>query len=327
MKRVVFFGMSGGFSTVPLAALATSGLAPVLVVRGLPRPAHRPRRSPASVEYRSPRSWLSRARGRTRASSPPTSLERVGERDLERAAFDLGIDVLSTTDANDPRSLRRIRSVSPDAFVVAGFPHLLSRDLLSLSKRGGLNVHPGKLPEERGPAPLFWALKDGRTTITFSIHVLDEGEDTGNIVSTGRLVFEPGADGEEILTECARRAAPQLLRALRGLLEGDLVHAPQPAEGAARRPRPAFRDGLIDTGKSAAEVFTFVAGCARTHSIFAECGGDRFFIKEAASFDPEASVSFEYVLTGDRLILRCAPGVVELVLKEQGAVFASEYSE
>lgn len=340
MRRLVFFGMDGSFSTVPLAALASGGLAPVLVVQGLmPAPAERR----AQVELqRSKPGWLARlvgqkdpyalgagatgAGGATGGSDQARSWA-LGERSLDRAARALEIDVLRTSDANAARARAHILGAEPEAFVVAGFPHLLSRELLALARRGGLNVHPGKLPDERGPAPLFWALRRGEHAVHFTIHMLDEGEDSGDIVFGGEVGFEPGEDSAAILGRSAQAAAPHLIRALRGLLDGDLVRSPQPKQGHGRCPRPGFRDGMIDAGRSAREVFAFVGGWARTHSLFAECGGDRFFIKEAVSFDDQATLAFEYALTGDRLILRCSPGVVELTLKEHGALFAAEYRE
>lgn len=319
MHRVIFFGMDGPFSAVPLAALAASELKPILVVQGVdeggspsrPRIDHLPARP----------GLLERLQGRLR----PTMAEKIG-RGLAAAARGHGLDVLRTTHANDPVVLARLRALEPDAFLVAGFPHLFSPQLLGLARLGGLNLHPGRLPEERGPAPLFWALAEGRTTVTVTLHVLDRGEDTGDVVAAKEMSFEPGLDAQDILALLGQTMAPLAVRSLRALLAGDLVRVPQRKENAGRRPRPKFRDGRIDPRRTAREVYTFVAACARHHSLHVECGGDRFFIARAVSFDPEARLDFEYALTGDRLLLRCHPGLVELELREDGALFSSEYT-
>lgn len=342
MHRVVFFGMNGAFSAVALHALAVSGLAPVLVVRGLPRA--RAERHPTTEVTRARRPLLTRLATRIRGDRPDEGAPRdlvaseartelapaedigIGE-DLRARATARGIDVVTTNDANTLRARAEIAARSPDVFVVAGFPHLLSRDVLRLASRGGVNLHPGRLPAERGPSPLFWALKEGRTRLAFTVHVLDEGEDSGDVVSTGEIEFPPGLDGELVLARCARAAAPQLIRAVRGMLAGELVRFPQPREGAGRCPRPEHRDGRIDVTKSARAVFTFAGGAARVHSVFAECGGDRFYIARAISFDEQARMPVEYMLTGDRLLLGCNPGVVELELRENGALFTAEYPD
>jgi methionyl-tRNA formyltransferase len=323
MYRLVFFGLPGAFSTIPLEALCRSGHPPVLVVEGLERVPGAARPTVEVVSGR-PSVWdrlQSRLRSAPAPDAPPSPY------DLGVVARQLGLQVVKTTHANDPKVLDLIRSVEPDAYVVAGFHHLLSPEALRLPRRGGLNLHPGALPQERGAAPLFWALREGRTELTWTIHVLDEGEDSGDVVVSGKLAFEPGVEGQALLGQLATGAAPHLVRSVRALMAGDLVRMPQPPSTAPRRRRPGFRDGRIDAGRPAWEVFTFVAGCARSYSLFAECANDRFFIRRAVSYDPRAKPDFEWFLSGDRLILRCRPGVVELELKENGTLFSAEYDE
>ncbi len=310
MQRLVFFGVDGPFSALPLEALVRGDLPPLLVVHGMERSnALRP-----TVDRHRARPGLL---GRLHVKTKSPLIEEANH---------LGIDVIDTDDANCAAVMSAIEKLRPDAFVIAGFPHLLSKALLSRFRIGGLNLHPGRLPAERGAAPLFWALKAGRTTIGWTLHMVDEREDAGDVVASGEISFTPGLDGQQVLRRCAEAALPYLMRSVRALLAGDLVRIPQSHAGVGRCPRPAFQDGKIDAGRPAEAVFTFVGGCASGYSVFAECGGDRFFIKRPVSYDPNATLAFEYVLTGDRLILRCNPGVVELELKEEGALFTAEYS-
>lgn len=320
MHRIVFLGLDGAFSTVILRALAYGGLRPWLVVQGLERKQAGAR--PVLRVHSSQPSLLDRFTQKLR----PLEAPRVKHSLLE-VARSLDIDLIQTQDVNTPRVQGLLAKLKPDALVVAGFTHLLSGRVLKSARFGGLNLHPGRLPAERGPSPLFWALKAGRTTVGYSLHVLNEREDAGDIVAEGELSFLPGTDGQEILKMCAEAAAPLVVRGLRGMLAGDLVRVPQRREGVGRAPRPKFRDGKIEVDRSAEAVFTFVGGCAKSYSLFAECGGDRFFIRRAVSFDSEGRLDFEYALMGDRLLLRCAPGVVELELKEEGALFSAEYED
>lgn len=319
MHRIVFFGMDGPYATTPLTALVKSGHRPVLVVVGRERPRGHLR---GTTKVRAAKPGVL-DRLQAKLTSDPTEADS----DLVAVAHRFGIDVLDTNSANESKAASAIASLKPDAFVVAGFPHLLSQPLLASARLGGLNVHPGRLPDERGPAPLFWALAEGKSTITVTIHVLDAGEDTGDVVSSTEVEIEPGVEGTRLLEQLAQAATPHLLRAVRGLLAGDLVRHPQPTTTALRKYRPHFRDGRIDPSLSAQAVFTFVAALAERYSLFAECGGDRFFIRRAVSYDETARCDFEFVLTGDRLILKCNPGVVEFELKEDGALFTAEYVE
>lgn len=315
--RIVFFGMDGGFSTALLRVLINAQLAPVFVVAGIEQPDTT--RNPI-VERRPASTWRNLFGATNRSELPATNHLP----DLARAA---GIDALVTSDPGALRARALLHEHAPELYVVAGFPRLLSRDVLSLASKGGLNVHPGRLPQERGPAPLFWALREGRTKLGFTIHVLDEGEDTGDVVASGEYEIEPGVEGSSVLVRCAHAAAPQLVRAVRSALAGDLVRIPQPKLGARRCPRPSFRDGRIDPHRPAWEVFTFAGGCAKAYSLFVEIAGDRFYIARARSYDEKARLPAEYALSGDILLLRCQPGVVELELKREGALFSAVYEE
>ncbi len=316
--RIVFFGVHGAFSTVPLRALSHAGHRPELVVLGLER---QPGQHPPSTK-------------RTRPGGNKWSLSKWFEgenggpqEDLEKLAHELGIDVVRTANAADAVARGHIHGAEPDVFVVAGFPHLLSQSVLHLAKRGGLNIHPGALPAERGAAPLFWALKEGRRELTWTIHMLDEGEDTGDIVRQGQVHITAGEHGQAILRTLAEAAAVELLRSVRDLFAGDLVRMPQSKKGIGRKRRPGFADGKIDPSRSAEEVFTYVAACAGSYSVWAECAEDRFFVAEAISYDMDVVNAPEWSLFADRLLLSCNPGVVELKLKDVGVLFAAEYQE
>lgn len=321
MARVVFFGVDGAYSRVTLAALVEAGLRPGLVIHGRERSPGAPplRRWPASP---SPVArFVAQAEALVGQGLAPQ------ESDLTRAAHALGIDVWSTTQAHHPTLLQALSAARPEVLVIAGFSHLLKPSVLGLAERGGLNLHPGRLPAERGPAPVFWALKAGRTNFGWTVHRLDPGEDSGEVVSAGELSMEPGATGQLIHERLAEAGAPALVAATRALLEGNLASTPQPPVGVGRCPRPTLADRRIDQGQNAAAVYTFVAGCAPSHRLWAEVAGDRFFVARAIGYDPEARLDYDFVLLGDRLLLGCRPGVVELELTQDGAIFSAEYSE
>lgn len=274
---------------------------------------------------------LSRARGpwwrRAFGMKGTTPSGEPNPVDLAANARALDIDTLELSDPGAVRARARVRERAPDCFVVAGFHRLLPTNMLALAKRGGINVHPGRLPEERGPAPMFWMLKAGRTEGRVTVHRLDAGEDSGDVVAEAPFEIEPGTSGREALERAAIAAAPLLTQSVQALLAGTLVGEPQAHERAARCPRPAAGDCRVDPQLSAVKVFTYVAGCADAYPVYVECGGDRFFIARAVSYEADATMAFEYMLSGDRLILRCNPGTVELALKPDGALFTAEYQE
>lgn len=71
----------------------------------------------------------------------------------------------------------------PDLILVYGFPWKLSREILQIPSLGAVNVHTSLLPKYRGPLPVHWAVRNGDPEMGVTVHWMDEGFDTGNILA------------------------------------------------------------------------------------------------------------------------------------------------
>ena len=70
--------------------------------------------------------------------------------------------------------------------VLAGFMRLLSKEFInSLQQRSIINVHPSILPEFKGLNAIQQALESGAKYTGVTIHYVDEGVDTGEIIQSG----------------------------------------------------------------------------------------------------------------------------------------------
>ncbi len=73
--------------------------------------------------------------------------------------------------------------VSPDIVFVMTFPWRLTVDILQIPPRGFLNFHYGLLPQMRGADPIFESIRQQKKTAGLTVHLMDEGFDTGPIVT------------------------------------------------------------------------------------------------------------------------------------------------
>lgn len=78
-------------------------------------------------------------------------------------------------------------ALRPDVLLTFTFPYRLPVPLLSLPRLGGFNVHGGKLPEYRGPQPVFWQIVNREAEGAVTIHRMDQELDHGAIVTTQRV--------------------------------------------------------------------------------------------------------------------------------------------
>ena len=118
---------------------------------------------------------------------------------------DLGHNVYTVgnhNDVNSPSSLKLLRELGPDLFIVAGFPQIFRKEILSIPKYGAWNCHAGPVPEYRGGSPLNWQIIDGKEKIGISLLLMDEGIDTGPLIAAREFFLSK----EETISEAHWKA-------------------------------------------------------------------------------------------------------------------------
>ncbi|MCG8425972.1 MAG: hypothetical protein MI754_01285, partial [Chromatiales bacterium] len=86
----------------------------------------------------------------------------------------------------------------PERVIVSCYPVRIGETLLKRVPRGWFNIHPSRLPEYRGVAPIFWQLKDGLNAIGVTLYRMNSAYDLGPIVDRGALRLDSYLSYSEI---------------------------------------------------------------------------------------------------------------------------------
>lgn len=100
--------------------------------------------------------------------------------------------------------------LSFDLGLLAWWPKLIRQPLLSLPRRGFINTHPSLLPYGRGKHYNFWSIVD-RVPFGVSLHMVDEGVDSGDIVAQCEIPY----DWEDTGGSLYRKATDAMLKLVR----------------------------------------------------------------------------------------------------------------
>ncbi len=106
--------------------------------------------------------------------------------------------------------LEQIRVWQPDLVVLSGFMKLLPPRVVAALAPNLINTHPAYLPEFPGAHAVRDALEAGVTRTGASVIVVDNGVDSGPIISQQRVAIEPG-DTESSLHERIKPVERELL--------------------------------------------------------------------------------------------------------------------
>lgn len=78
--------------------------------------------------------------------------------------------------------INKVTHLQPEVICICHFQKLISNEIIKIPKFGCLNLHPSLLPEYRGMAPQHWPIINGEKSTGITVHFVDEGIDTGNII-------------------------------------------------------------------------------------------------------------------------------------------------
>lgn len=163
-------------------------------------------------------------RSATDRSAPLSRLRRASRwvrRRVHGLVFRLrhGIPLVIVDDVNAVSFVRRLRR--PAHGVVAGFNQRFRPDTIAAFE-SLVNFHPSILPRYRGPVPSRWCLRLGESTTGFTLHRVDAGIDTGDVLHQATVEIPPDATEQCLDQRIANAATPLLLEYLDGLAAGDV---------------------------------------------------------------------------------------------------------
>jgi methionyl-tRNA formyltransferase len=151
-----------------------------------------------------------------------------------------------------------LTNLNADLIVVRSMSQLLKKDILKIPKKGAINIHSAYLPEYRGPNPVFWQYYDYVLNPGVTIHFLDEGEDTGDIILQERFAIKSGETLNDFYNKLSQIAIRLLMTSIEMIDEGTCKPIKQPKVSPTKRARNISKDesnNLVESIKSDPERF------------------------------------------------------------------------
>ena len=216
-------------------------------------------------------------------SQPPRPAGRgKGERKtaVHQRAEELGIAVRTPKSLRDDEEQAQFRALDPDLAVVAAYGLILPPPILDTPKAGCINVHASLLPRWRGAAPIQRAILAGDEISGVTLMRMDEGLDTGPMLSRHTLDIRRKNAGQ-VTEEMANLGA----RALIEWLDKPTPPEPQPLAGATYASKIDKAETRIDWSSSAEQVDRQVRAFAPSPGAWFEAQGERIKLLQAIIVD------------------------------------------
>lgn len=130
-----------------------------------------------------------------------------------------------------------VKQLAPSFIVSFNYRHIVSEEVLRLMQGRVINLHTSFLPFNRGSAPNFFSFWDN-TPKGVTIHLMDKGLDTGDILCQRELVFDEEQETFASSYDKLLEEVKELFKAnWEKIKAGQLVPCRQTGEGTCHRKR------------------------------------------------------------------------------------------
>lgn len=226
------------------------------------------------------------------------------------------LSALQPERARRPEFISQVRELQPDLITVAAYGQILPKELLEIPRFGCINVHTSLLPKYRGAGPIQWAILNNEPETGVTIMKMDEGLDTGDILSQERTPITAQDTAQTLHDRLARMGADLLVRTIPDYVSGRIKPVPQPSEGVSYAPKIKKQDGLIDWGQPSRWIWNRVRGLVPWPGAFTFLAkqGEKHMLKLWAAEAVGAFGAAGEVLKTDKngIVIACGQGALRI---------------
>jgi methionyl-tRNA formyltransferase len=131
-----------------------------------------------------------------------------------------------------------VQGLNPDLIVIYSMSQLLSDEIIKIPYFGVINLHSSFLSDYRGPNPDFWQYYFVEMNPGVTVHYVNTGEDTGDIIFQERVYIPLGTKSKERLDILIGKLGISLLiKAIEAIRKGNPPRLRQPKNSATIRAR------------------------------------------------------------------------------------------
>jgi methionyl-tRNA formyltransferase len=185
--------------------------------------------------------------------------------DLSPICVSHDIDWKYVKNVNHEANLQWIKSHNPDIIFCFGWSQILGSELLNIPPLGVIGYHPAKLPFNRGRHPLIWALCLGLDETASTFFIMDEGADTGDIISQLTVKINKKDDAASLYQKLISVSLAQIEAFMPLLESGTLNRKSQDGDVGNSWRKRSEKDGEIDWRMSSENIYNLVRALSRPY--------------------------------------------------------------
>jgi len=195
---------------------------------------------------------------------------------LKKKSTENGLDFIIHGNINSDEFVGKMIKYNCDLFVSMSFNQIFKSALINLPPLRIINCHAGKLPSYRGRNILNWALINDEKEFGITVHYVDEGIDTGDVILQQCYPITDEDDYSTLLKRAYKECATNLVNAVKQIQSGQVKAISQKKIQDSGFYCIARKEGdeRLNWSQKSRDVFNFVRAICRPGPEARTCLGE-----------------------------------------------------
>ncbi len=231
---------------------------------------------------------------------------------VKEKAIEHGIPFITAEKLGEEEA-QKIKSVSPELFVVVSYGVIIPESVLSIANCA-INVHPSKVPYYRGASPIIRQIMDGVKESAVSIIKVSKRLDRGDIILQRPFEISETDTRADVEEKVIRIGTALLKEAIEKVQAKGCTGIPQEGKGTYAK-KITKKDEKIDWRQPALKIYNKVRALYPSPCAYAFFRGKRVKIRKALLFEgnsngvPGSVVS----VSKNEIVVQCGAGALKLL--------------
>lgn len=182
---------------------------------------------------------------------------------------------------NNKEEYEYLKELKADIAIVVAYGQIIPKEILTLTKKGFINIHASLLPKWRGAAPIQRSIMNLDKQTGISIMKINEKLDTGPVCNSYKLDIKDNDNAEIISERLSFLAAEKILDNIDDILENKLEFKEQLHKGVTYANKIEKSEGKIDWNDSAESIIGKINGLYPNPGAWFIYNGERYKVLKA----------------------------------------------
>jgi len=227
------------------------------------------------------------------------------------------VPCLHVDDINSAKSIEWMKNLNPDIIFCFGWSSLIKKSILKIAPMGVVGYHPAKLPKNRGRHPLIWALALGLKESASTFFFMDEGADTGDILSQVDFEIDYQDDARSIYDKVVDIALIQIDKFIPALEKGTFARIKQSNKESNNWRKRSQPDGEIDFRMNSRSIYNLTRALTKpyigAHIKYNNINYSVWKVKESDEFQENIEPGKVLKVVGNIFTVKSYDGAIEII--------------